>query len=208
MKLHHLTKNHFLYIFLLWIIMGCSSDDDRAIDDFPLNGESELRMQVNGELWKADYTFIQTNYSIDQDSETEDDTFLITITASKYMDEEEETGETLQLIISLNRNKFKDPRGTYPMTIDDEVNSAAATFYKGESLIIYTSFNPEDENASAVGEISIEGYEIGEQLFLGEGYVQLQGKFAMDLYNAGNGEIDKLEISEGSFHISEDLFGF
>ena len=198
-------KNIFLYFFI-FLFINCSGDDEAA-DDFPLNDHSEFEMKVDEQLWKADYSFIQSNYAIDSD----EDTFLITIMAMKYKDdEEEEIAERIQILLSLKQDKFNDPRGTYPIIMTEQLNnSAVATYDIFDSQTYYGSFNPEDPDNEEVGSISIEEYEIGEQLFLGDGYIYLKGKFALDMYSSNdNGTVNKIEITVGNFKINNDLFDF
>lgn len=198
----------YLIFLSVFLISACSSDDN-AIDDNPLLNESKFTMKVNGELWVAEWAFTQTYYDTPEDEDFEDEMLGVIISAFKDIDEKEGVvGETMTIVIGINRDKFNNPKGSYPVSYEDiieKANFSYVTYYKMDDESSYVSYNIEEEKDSD-GEVHITDFEIGNQMFLGKGYVKLSGNFAMDLYGYSSDyeEVKKLEITAGEFQVTSD----
>lgn len=201
-------KIHLILLSVL-LLAACSSDDNAM--DTPLLGESKFTMKVNGELWTAEWAFTQTYYDTPEDEEFEDEMVGLIISAYKDMDQEEDTvGENLTIVIGINRANFNNPIGSYPINYNDMSTEGFSyiTYYNSIDEIAYISYNIEEDKESA-GEVTITGFEIGEQFLLGKGYVKLSGNFSADMYGyfTNESEVDKIEIRSGEFNITSNYLG-
>lgn len=201
-----------LYLLLLsvFLISACSSDDN-TVEENPFQNDFKFTMKVNGELWVADWAYTQTYYETEQDEgdlEVDDNVIGVLVTAYKFTEEEEDVGEVLTILIGVDVDAFNNPKGSYPVSYEDiieKANFSYVTYYKMDDESSYVSYNIEEEKDSD-GEVHITDFEIGNQMFLGKGYVKLSGNFAMDLYGYSSDyeEVKKLEITAGEFQVTSD----
>lgn len=210
MKVQIKNRSLVSYLFTLLLLIGvaCSSDDNRADEENPL---SKISFKIDGEQWHAEDAIVQTLGGTDWEEEV----YLVNITGTRGIDDTTAVTEveTFTLHFYIDPSNFNNPRGIYPVPPPDNDNMdepgyAIATYTKEGSELIYFSVDPADE-ARKVGEVTITGFEIGQQMILGKGYVNLSGTFDFEMFgvNKNTGALNgKIEIKSGVFDVKTPFF--
>lgn len=201
-----------LIILLLfgWTITSCSKND--LADSTSLGEEkTQLSMKVNGEDWQSSLTTLLTEQQENTQGEIY---FYLYISAHSIIDTnsatEEDLVETMGLYVAIPAQKFKDPKGVYPLVLKEfEVGTAWGIFNSDRALRATTTYVSGDANHpdKQVGTLEITSAEVGEQTVFGyptgvEGYTKLSGTFSFDVYPL-DGIGAKLNMTEGKFTITE-----
>lgn len=188
-----------LFVLGLFALSACSKDDVSE----PLSGNASFTMKVEGESWHASITSMLT----DEMSDGEQGDFR-----HVFLGGSREAGkdniETIQMFVAIPSDKFRNPKGTYPISLRTEtVNFATALFSRGSTA--YVSRDPDDQEKS-VGVLEIKDFEIGQQYVAGqptgtEGYTRLSGTFHVALMSTDDPDGPMLKITDGKFDLSEGL---
>lgn len=201
----------YLFTLVLFIGLACSSDDNTMDDDGILPGASSFSMKLDGELWKADETQIITIGGPEWWEEEDEEIYLVTISATKYLDNtnDPDNSEVFGITIVVPVDKFNDPKGIYnapPPDAMNEVGYSWGNFISSTNTITYISIDPSDE-LRVVGNTRVTGFEIGSQFMFGEGYVGLAGTFEYELFglDANSENIISIKATEGSFQIANQF---
>ncbi len=193
-----------LILLLLGVaLVGCSK---KKID--PL-GSSGMSMKVNGVEWKATMSTLFTE-------NPDESVHLVYINGTKVFTEGGASGgehvESLGMYINIPASKFRNPKGVYPVILDEtNIGHSWALFSSNEGFqegSIYVSGDPENPN-SVVGQVEITGFDIGMQSVFGqatgkEGYTKLSGKFQMTLHTM-IGDKAPLKITDGKFDLNHTI---
>lgn len=198
------------------LLLSCSKNNDDDSLGAGL-GRSTLTMKVNGEEWNSSMSML---LSEEEGNSEQGDYRHVVVNGHRIIDKnsatEDDLAETIALYIAIPEDKFRNPRGKYPIILkEDQVGYAWSVFGTSTDLRDTTTYVSGDPNSprQAVGSLEITGFEIGEQMIMGhssgqEGYTMLSGTFHLDVYPLG-GSGDKLKITDGKFNISEGFdFGF
>src|SRR3546814_3486886 len=125
-------------------------------------------MKVDGDQWKATTTTLVTKGN---GSSEADDYHLVLI--SGVRGNNNGLAESLSLYINIPANKFKNPKGTYSVAIDEEeTDHSWAVLTRGagtDTLTIYLSGHMESSERT-IGSLEITGFEIE----IGRAHVELQ----------------------------------
>lgn len=207
MKLQINKYRIFSYLFSLALLinLSCSSDDNTIIEDNPISGETSFTMKIDGENWRADVAHVLTYGGPEWWEDEDEELYLVAISASKHEDttDDSEVVETFTIHVFVDPSDFNNPRGVYtvpPTSTSGQAGTAAA--YYTTSNTSFLSVDPENENRK-VGEVAITSFEVGEQITLGIGYIDLTGTFEFEMFggNTTTGEPLNTTVKEGSFSV-------
>lgn len=200
-------KNHYvsLIVFILCGAIGlsaCSKDD---IPD-PVSGDSTLTMKVDGEPWKASMTSLLTEAYGDSE---QGDYHYVFIGGTRQAGTDPETGdvitEMMHFYVAIPSSDYKNPKGTYPITLQAERVDFATAFFTRDSDT-YAGRHPSDAE-QPVGVVEITDFKIGQQHVVGqpvgtEGYTRLSGTFRADLTPTHDPAGTPVKITDGKFDLS------
>lgn len=183
------------------VFSSCSKDKD---PDDPASEYGGITMKVDGGQWNSTTTTLVTK---EVESDVSGKYHAVLLSGLRGSDDGQ--SETLTVHINIPTNKFKNPKGTYSVAIDEEeTNHVWAIFSRitGTKNLIHVSANPDDVERT-VGSLEITGFEIGDQRLPGqstseEGYTKLSGNFHFEMYSALGEDNTKLKISDGKFNLS------
>lgn len=211
----------FVVLLTLAIFMGCKKEEGPEVD---LGSGGEVSMEIDGKPFSFKFTAMTTNY---EDAVDDGDEYFNVVATAGHIDitgnEEVGKSESLMFIITLPVSKFKDPRGTYEVGDSEESYPVQIVFWKNigvgdnSKIEAYGSFEGSDRRNSA-GTFTIESFKIGKQKVLfeemGEGYLELKGKFEADLFlwyasdADAEGIADKVSIKKANFTLKYLSFNF
>lgn len=211
MKNNYYILPVLLLAFTFMIFTSCSKSDD---DINPIAASNaKLSMKVDGEAWTAVMTTLFT-----EEHETSElgKYYLVYMNGSRIIEKNSQTEddlvETIGFYINIPANKFKNPKGTYPIILDEtEMGHAWGVFGSSTDLrdaTTYISGNP-DASEQSVGSLEITDFETGATHVLGhatgaEGYTKLTGNFKLDVFPM-TGAGSKLKITEGTFNLTDAI---
>lgn len=171
-------------------------------------GSSSFTMKVDGVAWSASLTNLFAEESSHPDV---GDYYHIAIGGQYVGDGENSEVSGINLYVVIPKDKFRNPKGTYPLVekSDGRLNVATAAFMVGGVNNWYASYNPANRTET-VGSIEITDFKIGQQHVLGqptgvEGYTRLVGTFQMDLYGIAHEPAPRMKITEGKFDLTSGL---
>lgn len=194
----------YLLPLVLFIGFSCSSDDNTIMEDDPISGESSFTMKIDGEPWGAHVAHVQTYGGPEWWEEGDEEVYLVAISASKHEDGTDgaEVEETFTIHIFVDPSDFNNPIGVYTVPPSTDMQAGAAAAYYTTKNTSFLSVDPENENRK-VGEVAITSFELGQQIALGMGYINLTGTFEFEIYGANitTGALLNRTITEGSFNI-------
>jgi hypothetical protein len=195
-----------LLFFALLVFSACSKDKD----NIDLSRNAGMTMKLDGKEWQATMTTLLTE---EHETSQLGNFYTVYLNGTKIIEKnsntEDDLVETLGLYINIPASKFRNPKGTYPIILEESKIEHAWGIFVGrdDHATTYVSGDPNNEN-QVVGKLEITDFEIGNQSVFGyisedESYTKLSGKFQLNVYPL-KGTGSKLEITEGKF----DLSGF
>ena len=198
-----------LLLLILVVSVACSSDDNTLGDeDHLIDGSGYFSMKLDGEVWSADVAYISTIGGPEWWDEDDEHLYLVTINATKYLDDSEdsENAEIFAITLVISEEKFTNPKDNYlapPPDNNDEAGYSWAHYASTTDNISFMSLDPSDESR-LVGSTTITDFKIGNQSFLGEGYVSLSGNFEYEVFgwDQNSDEFIRKKATEGSFNVT------
>lgn len=203
------NNNNFIPIILLFFALlcfsACSKDNDNG-----LSRNAGMSMKLDGKEWQASMT---TLFTEEHETSQLGEYYYVYLSGSRIIEKnsntEDDLVETIGLYINIPASKFRNPKGTYPIILEEsEMGHAWGIFGSSTDLRDATTYVSGDPNnkKQVVGNLEITGFEIGGQSILGhtsdtEGYTKLSGNFHLDVFPM-NGAGSKLKITEGEFNLS------
>lgn len=191
-------------ITFITFIVSASCSKDKDADEDLASGNGGITMKVDGEQWKSTTTTLVTK-EVESDVSGKYHAVLL----SGLWGSDNGQSETLTVYVNIPANKFENPKGTYPVAIDEEETAhfwALFSSVMGTESSQYVTADP-DNSTRTVGSLEITGFEIGDQRLPGqstseEGYTKLSGNFHFEMYSALGEDNTKLKITEGKFNLS------
>jgi len=200
-------KNKFYMLPALLTFMAfslfSSCSKDKGPDNDPVLGNTEITMKVDGDQWKSTTTTLVT-----KEVESDETGKYHIVVINGIRGGNDGLSESLSLYINIPANKFKNPKGTYSVAIDEEETDHTWVIFSritGTENLLYASADP-DSPERTIGSLEITGFEIGDQRLPGqatdeEGYTKLSGNFHFEMYPLSE-TASKLKITEGKFNLS------
>ncbi|MDX1326142.1 MAG: hypothetical protein R3299_00460 [Arenibacter sp.] len=209
-------------VFLgLTVLLSCSKDEDgNELGD--LSGDSYISMKVNGKLWTSDLAGVTAFYN--EAKEENYGSFIVSLAGFKCEECDTETVlseevDTLNIVIAVTIDKYKNPKGTYMARSFNDINYHS----KEGSFVVFIKSNLEKElwdyyysedftdKMNSKGNVLIKDFKTGTFGLNGEeikGYAYLSGAFEYEVYKdrRENGSLEKLVITEGKFQLNELSF--
>lgn len=212
MKIKIYTRTTFLTTLLVMaslLLSSCSKDN--GADDGPASGKGGVSMKVDGDPWKS-----TTNTMMTKEVESGEMEKYHIVVISALRGNGDDLSESLSLYVNIPASKFRNPKGTYQVAIEEEEKdhtwAVLAKNVGTDASTLYVSADP-DQTERTMGVLEITGFEIGNQKLPGqasgeEGYTKLSGSFHFELYSVlGTG--DRLEVTEGRFDLTSGFdFGW
>jgi len=203
------NNNYIAIILLLFVSLGfsaCSKEEDKGLS----SKDAGLSMNVDGREWRATIT---TLFTEQHETSQLGEYYYVYLSASRIIEKnsntEDDLAETIGLYINIPASKFRNPKGTYPIILEEsEMGHAWGIFGSSTDIRDATTYVSGDPNnkKQVVGRLEITDFEIGNQNIFGhvsdsEGYTNLSGSFELDVYPI-NGDGSKLKITEGKFNLT------
>src|SRR3546814_6322563 len=143
-------------------LSACSKDN---VGDNSLSGKSGLSMKVDGASWDS---WMTTMFTEKHESSERGEYYLISLVGSRVIEKnsatEDDLAESITVIIAVPVSKFRNPKGTYPIVWESDVdlNQAWAVFGTSTDIRDATTFAPSPSGQS--GTVEITGFETGQQI--------------------------------------------
>lgn len=210
-----ISRRLLAVLSMLFFLLSCSKDKETPDLD---GGGGKLTFNVNGTLQTYTFTTLSTFY--EEAVEDGEEYFSVIAGGSKVSLQADEYTDTESIIfnITLPVAKFRNPRGTYGIGDYDfhPVQIILYQFNSEQELSAYASYLS-DTDGKKMGEVSITDFEIGQQKFLmqdigGEGYLELAGKFSVDLHHVVSvneegaveeGQLPVIKVVDGEFRFKQ-----